>query len=100
MSELSLLKRIDSIAINGVLDVDTYKSLKEGICGLISKLDGDDDWFQMTRSRLEYISSLLDILFLNETGYLFELGFTRDMIHQEIFLIDSDGKLTNYINNK
>lgn len=99
MSKLSLLNNISIIASGEMLDADSYKPLKERLEKLVSKIDGNDDWCRMTRARLNYILSLLNMLLVcDKTGGLIDPVWVRDKLVDQIFLIEGDGSLANYIN--
>lgn len=99
MSKLSLFNNISIIAAGEMLDADNYKPLKERLEKLVSKIDGNDDWCLMTRARLNYISSLLNMLLVcDKTGGLIDPVWVRDRLVDQILLIKGDDSLTNYIN--
>lgn len=99
MSKLSLLNNIRIIAAGEMLDADSYKPLKERLEKLVSKIDGNDDWCSMTRARISYISSLLNMLLVcDKTGGLIDPVWVRDRLVDQLFLVGCDDSLTNYIN--
>lgn len=99
MSKLSLFNNISIIAAGEMLDEDSYKTLKEWLEKLVSKIDGNDDWCRMTRARLNYISSLLNMLLVcDKTGGLIDPVWVRDRLVDQLFLVGYDDSITNYIN--
>lgn len=99
MEQESLFNNIKTVAISGMLDYNSFKSMTNAIKGIVSKIDGNDDWCSMTRARLNYISSLLNMLLVcDKTGGLIDPVLVRDRLVDQLFLVGCDDSLTNYIN--